>query len=266
MRSTSPSAVQAEREWRRWRLDRERALAAPYGWLSLTALHWLTPIAREWADLPGRWWHDRAGIWVEPGDERGSEPLTVDGAPLGEPRLLLAEGRAGREVRTGERVVELLDRGPTARGVRIRDPRSATRTSFQGVPVFPYDPAWVVTGTFEPYRLGPKDMAVGSVAEGLDHIATLAGTIILRINGSEVHLAVSAGQHPVLSFRDGTSGVQTYGALRFVRVVIRGSEAVVDFNRAVNPPCAFTEFGTCPLPPPGNSMQVQITAGERTPR
>src|SRR5699024_3670752 len=135
--SPAPSTVDDEREWHRWRRARERDLAAPYGWLSLTALHWLSTTAQELAGLPGRWWYDRAGSWVEPAGEQEGAPLTVDGMPLGRPQLVLAEGGAGREVRTGERLMELLNRGPAARGVRVRDPEAATRKRFGGVPVFP---------------------------------------------------------------------------------------------------------------------------------
>lgn len=255
--------VDAEQDWRSWRARREAELVRPHGWLSLTALHWLDGAATALPGLPGRWWHQGNTLWVAP-EAADSLPITVDGQVLAGPVAVLEGDGDPRTVRTGERLIEPLHRG-RAWGVRVRDPQAPTRIAFAGVPTFPFDAAWMLPARFEAFESGPRRTSVASVADGIEHVIELAGIVSFEVAGQPVFLTVGTGLRPIVAFRDGTSGAETYSALRFVPVAIAGTEAVVDFNRATNPPCAFTDFGTCPLPPPGNSLRVPITAGERTP-
>lgn len=268
MSSTRTEATTAEQEWQAWRAGREADLARPHGWLSLTALHWLGPDPSVLPGLPGVWWQDAAAIWAAPGEEPvtgdAPGPLTVDGAPLREAVAVLDGDGPSRTVRAGELLVEPLHRGEVW-GVRVRDPRARTRTEFDGVPAFDYDPAWVVHGRFEPFSSGPRRTAVGSVADGVEHVAELAGMLSFEVAGRTHALTVGTGARPMVAFRDATSGRESYPALRFVPVTVSGAETTIDFNRATNPPCAFTDFGTCPLPPPGNTLDVPVRAGERAP-
>ena len=256
------SLAEAERDWQQWRSRREADLTRPYGWLSLTGLHWLGRTPHRLPGVPGRWWHDDSGIWVSVAADHPA--LTVDGAVPGEPMLVLGTAGRARTVHDGAVLLEPLDRSGTW-GVRVRDPESPTRAGFQGIPTFDYDPAWVVRGRFEPFAAGPRLTATGSVADGIEHAVELAGLVRLTIDGQEHSLLVGTGARPTVVFRDATSGIESYPALRFVPATISGAEAVIDFNRAVNPPCAFTDFGTCPLPPPGNTLSVRVTAGEQSP-
>lgn len=245
-----------EREWHRWRTLREASLAQPHGWRSLTALHWLDGARERLPELPGTWWYDAEGVWVE-ADPEGP---TVDGVlPVG-PALVLPEGGVAADVRAGERALEVIDRGLGLRGVRVRDPRAVPTDP--GVPTFDYAPEWVVTGWFEPYP-SVRRTTVGSAADGVEQQLDLVGEVVFERDGGTHRLAVGGGGS--LAFRDATSGRETYGLLRFARAEIDGTSAVLDFNRAVNPPCAFTDFGTCPFPPPGNTLALRVTAGERTP-
>lgn len=252
----------AERAWQQWRARREADLARPYGWLSLTGLHWLGPTPHRLPGLPGRWWQDETGIWVSV--RPGEPPLTVDGVAVTEPVLVLGTTGRARTVHAGPVLLEPLNRSGSW-GVRVRDPEAPTRAAFQGVPTFGYQPAWVVHGRFEPFAAGPRLTATGSVADGIEHAVELAGPVRFTIDGQEYSLLVGTGERPTVVFRDATSGIESYPALRFVPATISGADAVIDFNRAVNPPCAFTDFGTCPLPPPGNTLAVRVTAGERSP-
>lgn len=267
MSSTGTETTTAAQEWQVWRTEREADLARPHGWLSPTALHWLGPEPSGLPGLPGVWWQDGTAIWAAPVDDSLGDspgPLTVDDAPLREAVAVMDGDGPSRTVRAGELVIEPLHRGEVW-GVRIRDPRARTRTEFDGVPTFDYDPAWVVHGRFEPFASGPRRTAVGSVADGVEHVTELAGTVAFEIAGRTHSLTVGVGTRGVVAFRDATSGHESYPALRFVPVTISGTGATIDFNRAVNPPCAFTDFGTCPLPPPGNTLDVPVRAGERAP-
>ena len=260
--TTATTAVEHAREaWQTWRAERHAELIRPHGWLSLTALHWLGPDPTALPGLPGLWWQDGTRIWVAPGGD--GHDLTVDGTAVAEPVTVL-DADGPRTVRTGDLLLEPLHRGEVW-GLRVRDPQARTRTAFTGVPTFDYDPAWVVRGRFEPFRSGPHRTAVGSVADGVEHVAELAGQVSFEVAGRVHTLTVGTGPRPLLAFRDGTSGQESYAALRFVPVTVNGAEARIDFNRAVNPPCAFTDFVTCPLPPPGNTLAVPVRAGERDP-
>ena len=262
MNTSVTDASEAEQDWQRWRARRKAELSKPYGWLSLTGLHWLTPHPRRLPGIPGQWWHDQASLWVRAGADE--PPLTVDGAPVTGPVCVLrTEGRAST-VHAGRARLEPLNRSGVW-GLRVRDPDAPTRAAFAGVPIFDYHPAWVVRGRFEPFASGPRVTATGSVADGIEHAVELAGLARLTIDGQEHRLQVGPGDHPTVVFRDATSGIESYPALRFVPATVSEQEVVIDFNRAVNPPCAFTDFGTCPLPPPGNTLTVRITAGERWP-
>lgn len=263
--TTATTAVQqvraAQHAWQTWRAERHAELSRPHGWLSLTALHWLGPHPSALPGLPGLWWQDGTAVWAGPGGGPGL--LTVDGAAVAAPTAVL-DADGARTVRYGDLLLEPLHRGE-AWGVRVRDPQARTRTAFDGVPTFDYDPAWVVRGRFEPFPSGPRRTAVGSVADGVQHVAELAGEVSFEVAGRVHTLAVGTGQRPLVAFRDATCGQESYPALRFVPVTISGGRATIDFNRATNPPCAFTDFGTCPLPPPGNTLDLPVRAGERWP-
>ena len=131
---------------------------------------------------------------------------------------------------------------------------SPNRRAYRGTPCYPADPAWVRPGRLEPYA-EPDGDAVGEVA--FDH------------DGSE-HRLVAWGEDDGslwILFRDATSGVTTYPALRQLEAAPPSPDGSVeiDFNRAYNMPCAYTEFATCPLPPPANTLPFPVEAGEQIP-
>lgn len=251
-------------EWQRWHDDREAMLCEPHGWLSLTALEWLDGTPRAIADLPG--------TWRAPGD--GSVEITaaaadgveVDGERVdGTATVRPVDGAPGVLVTVGERVVELARRTDSY-ALRVRDPQAPTRAAFTGVPAFPVDERWVVTGRFDAYA-EPERITVGAVVDGLQHFPTTVGTVTFPVDGREHRLVALAGRGGglTLHFRDATSGVTTYGGGRNLRTADPDPDGsvVIDFNRTVNLPCALTAFATCPLPPADNVLDVAIDAGEQ---
>ena len=258
--STSTAAFVAD--WRTWHAEREQALTTEHGWLSLTALHWLSAQPEPVPKLPGRWWQDAEGIHVRP--DAGAAPgLQLDGQDLTAPTTVWhPEAGAAGELTHGELLVEPLARGQGNRGLRVRDPQAPTRTGFTGIPVFEPDPAWRVPGTYVAYP-ETRSEQTGSAAAGIGALHDLRGQVHFRLEGQDLTLQV--GQNGHIAFRDATSGAETFGMLRHLRLIETADGVVVDFNRAVNPPCAFTDFGTCPLPPAQNVLPVAIRAGERTP-
>ncbi|ACQ82389.1 protein of unknown function DUF1684 [Beutenbergia cavernae DSM 12333] len=253
-------------DWEAWHAAREAELRRPHGWLSLTALHWLGTEPTTLDDLPGRWWYDDEGTWVEPDAASSSDggAVLLDGVALtGRTRVGDASGAGVGAVVVGDRVLEILGRGAGNRGVRVRDPEAPGRTGFDGVPTFTPDPAWRLDAVLTPLADAER-VAVGSSAERVQHVAQIIGHVRFTYDGAHHSLAVGAGGS--IAFRDATSGRETFGLLRFLTVTPDDDGAVVlDFNRATNPPCAFSDYGTCPLPPPENVLPFAVTAGERTP-
>ncbi|MCC9134905.1 DUF1684 domain-containing protein [Pontibacter silvestris] len=92
------------------------------------------------------------------------------------------------------------------------------------------------------------------------------GTLVFSFKGQEYHLeATDGGNQLFVIFADKTNGTETYGAGRFLYVDKPGwdGKTVLDFNKEINPLCAFTAFATCPLPPKDNMLPLTITAGEK---
>jgi len=265
MTSTIPDL---SREWTAWHEQREHELAAPHGWLSITALHRLTELPTRYAGIPGLWSATADGVELTAHAAEGLVVPTVREARLIDHTVHLhpVDGRPGTPVEVGARIVEVIRRG-AVHFLRVRDPQAPARVGFVGVPAFPVDERWVVPARFEPYSQ-PQSVTVDAVVEGLTHARSAVGVVSLDIEGVEHALVAFAGRGDelVLHFRDRTSGVSTYGGGREV-VVARpaGAAFTVDLNRAVNLPCAFSAFATCPLPPPGNVLDVAVEAGEQLP-
>jgi uncharacterized protein len=252
-------------QWRQWLADRERDLRDPHGWLSLTGLHWLDDQPSAIDGLPGRWSAGPSWVDVRAGTSDG---LLWHGAAIdGTVRVDPVDGAAGPRVTAGDVQIEVIRRGGRF-AVRVRDPRSATLARFTGVPTFPPDAGWVLNGQFEPYD-GPRSVTVGSVVDGLRHTLVARGVVRSSRGGTAFALTAFGSDDELrLTFRDATSGVTTHAAARSLRVPAPGPDGgvVLDFNRAVNLPCAFTDHATCPLPPPENVLPFAVEAGERTPR
>ena len=165
----------------------------------------------------------------------------------------------------GARVLEVIRRGSVF-AIRVRDPQAATLTGFTGVPTFDPDVRWVVEGRFYPYP-AVEVVTVGSVVAGLTHQFSARGVIHCVIGGEDHTLTAFARKDGSLAvlFRDGTSGRTTAPSARslLVEAPDLSGRVVLDFNRSTNLPCAFTEYATCPVPPPENILSVAVEAGEK---
>lgn len=149
-------------------------------------------------------------------------------------------------------------------GIRLRDLNADLVNNFPGINNFVVNEDWKISSKFVPFD-EPKKIAIptiiGTVEEELS-----PGKLIFKIDNKEYSLTpTSAGERLFIVFADLTSGEETYGAGRFLYVDKPDSNnnAIIDFNKAYNPPCAFTKYATCPLPPDENKLRVRITAGEK---
>jgi uncharacterized protein (DUF1684 family) len=149
-------------------------------------------------------------------------------------------------------------------GVRVRDPNAETRRDFTGCKWFPADPAWRVTAKWVAYPK-PKTIAITNIL-GMTDQEPSPGYAEFTVQGKTLRLeSVTEDGELFFMFKDATSARTTYGAGRFLYAAIpKGREVELDFNKAHNPPCAFTAFATCPLPPKQNVLAVAIEAGEKS--
>jgi len=192
---------------------------------------------------------------------------TIDGRPVRS-----AELRSDREnqptlLRIGELSFVVIERGERI-GLRVRDPQAPTRVHFAGLEYLPYDPAWRIEGRFEPYSPA-RTLRVPDIIGDTQSFPS-PGAIVFSHGGKESRLDVAeepGEEDYFVMFHDLTAGESTYGSGRFLYVAKPDSQGrvVIDFNRAYTPPCGFTAFATCPLPPPQNWLPFAVHAGELKP-
>lgn len=152
-------------------------------------------------------------------------------------------------------------------GIRLRDLENPLLNLITEIPSYPVDSRWRIKAKFEKFD-SPKEIAIPNVL-GETELEECYGILKFNIDGEEYRLMPlgdGINENLFLIFADETSAIETYGAGRFLSVEKPNDqgETYIDFNKATNPPCAFTEFATCPLPPRDNVLEVKITAGEKT--
>jgi len=157
----------------------------------------------------------------------------------------------------------VIERGDLV-GVRVRDKASPVRTSFHGLDFYPIRPEWRIDAKFEPYN-PPKKVAIPNVLGQVSESES-PGAVVFDWQGTTYRFDALGSIEEGLStiFADATNGHETYGAGRFLDLgKVENGRIEVDFNTAYNPPCAFTSFATCPLPPADNKLTLAVTAGEK---
>lgn len=263
------AAVQTyETEWLEWRAAREQTLATPHGWLSLTSFSWLPDRPTELDGLPGRFSVSNGHAVLQASVDDGYY-VRADGDDIpvdGEVRAEVAEAKSLEWLVLGEVVIELALRGGRY-AIRTRDPQAPALRQFQGVPTFDLDEKWILPGRFEPFAQ-PRLIEVATAREDLVQSVVSVGTVTIHLAGTAATLVATAGAGGGLNiaFHDGTNGSTTapWRALGIAAPDADG-RVLLDFNRAVNYPFAFSDYGTCPAPPTGNELPLPIPAGERAP-
>jgi uncharacterized protein (DUF1684 family) len=272
------SDLQSERaSVEKWRAERVAELTGETGWLTLVGLFWLDPGESTFGRAPTNTLvldHPSlaatAGTFVLAGDKvtftaKSGSGITHGGQPVTSIELVSDAKESPTVVSSGPLRFFIIERAGKF-AVRVRDVASRRRSDFRGLQYFAIDPEWVFNARFEPYE--PKRQIKIVNVLGLEDDMVSPGAIVFAKNGQEVRLdAVLDGDDATdlfVMFADGTSGHDTYGAGRFLHVPFAtDGKTVVDFNKAYNPPCAFNDFATCPLPPYQNRVKLKITAGER---
>lgn len=264
---TAATAYQASIDT--WRKDREARLKAPDGWLTVSGLFWL----KEGENRVGS---DPSYEIVLP-QGRAPSRLGVLDFHEGKTQFRLATGAHvtvnGKPVTTAELkpTVDLLQsgdftlfvikRGPRY-AIRLRDLHSKMRDEFTGLHWYPTKEAYRVVAKFVQYHQ-PQKIAITNVLGRTDSEPS-PGYAVFQLMGHSYRLdPLQEGDQLFFIFRDQTAGKTTYGAGRFLYAdPPKEGKVILDFNKAISPPCAFTPFATCPLPPKQNRLTVRIEAGE----
>jgi uncharacterized protein len=244
-----------------WRAQREQSLKADDGWLTVAGLFWLSDGDNDIA-LPAHigvfHFHDgKTTFRPAPG-----AAVTVNGKPATTGELKADTDKDGPDVvAVNALTMYVIHRGDKY-GIRLKDRNSEYRRNFTGLHWYPVRPEYRITAKFVAYP-EPKNIPIANVL-GQTEPTPSPGYLVFTWNGAEVHLnPVQADKSLFIIFRDQTSGKTTYGAGRFLDTEMpKDGTVVLDFNQAYNPPCAFTPYATCPLPPPENRLPVAIEAGE----
>lgn len=259
-----------------WRARMERNLRAEYSWLALSGLFWLQQGENAVGSAPGSAVQLPARVPAHVGafSLKGSR-VSFQAAPgvdlkfnLGEPlppnRPLKPDASGEPDLLfIGDLRLMLLERGDQF-AIRVWDPQHPKRLNFDGRIWFAPHPAYRIPAVIQPYA-PPKSVMIDDII-GIQRPAQMHAALSFELHGQPHRLdaeLLDSGAYYVI-FKDATAGQSTYPAGRYlVTAVAEGDQVVMDFNRAYNPPCAFTDFATCPLPLPQNIMHIPIEAGER---
>ncbi len=260
----------------KWRVDHEAELRSENGWLAVAGLFWLKDGANTVGTGSGfdieltenfkqgkfgelRFQNGKATLIVENGVE-----ALADGKPISVIELVSDAKGKPSVIQTGSQTFYLIKREDRF-GIRLKDKNSKERVNFSGLKWFPVNEGYKIKAKFEAFET-PKEILIPNVLGGNFKMRS-PGILRFKLNGKKYALepVLEEGSDRLfIIFRDATSKTETYGAGRFLYAEkAENGKVLLDFNKSENPPCAFTSFATCPLPPPQNRLEVEIKAGEK---
>lgn len=259
-------AADYAREIADYRAARERSIAGPDGWSTVVGLAWLKEgLNRIGSDqdsevvLPASV-PARLGTIVLKGKQAEFRPapgVKIPAQGLKEDTTILTVGTVK---------FFLIERDGKF-GIRVKDSDASTRKEFTHLSWFPVEPSWRIGAKFIPWDK-PRTIKFDTVIDGVKEDDPSPGYVAFTKDGRDYKLdAVVDDGELFLIFRDQTSGKTTYPAARFLYAELpknlkAPATVALDFNKAINPPCVFTPYATCPLPPPQNRLTLAVTAGE----
>ena len=264
--SADSSTVSPEEAFDAFRIRRQVAVTQPKGSLALVNTQWVDSeqtiygVPGTWAPLP----EGESGLLVT---AVASDSILVDGILVdGDAVVRGKDSDAPGEVTFSDTLggfVIASEQGTYA--LRVWDAESEAIGEFGSIDAFEYDPDWRITATF---TANPGGTTVGFEHlkdNGATRELPVPGEITFEKDGTPYSLAAfKDGRRLQLVFADATNGVETYSVGRFLFVAPEEDGTIIlDFNRAVLPPCAFSYHFNCPMPPPQNRFAVPIAAGEK---
>ncbi len=256
-----------------WRHERVARLTTPNGWLSLVGRHLLAPGVNTVGSAPDNSIQLAAGppylgtVQLQAGKvtltPAPSAIFEIDGHPAEQPTELVYQGDKPTTVRFDTANFYVMQRGDSL-FLRVKDRTSERLKHFAGLDYFQIDPAWRIEAQW--VKFDPPHQVNITNMIGQTSPAPVPGKAVFTREGHTFELLPidEGGDELFFVITDLTAGEETYGACRFVYAAApKDGKVILDFNRAQNPPCAFTPFATCPLPPKENRMNIRVTAGEK---
>lgn len=261
---------------REWRAERLQSLKSPDGWLNLAGLYWLDPGKNT------------------VGSDSSNDVVFPDKAPENLGTLFLSEKNIRFDavndaaVYHGDSIIDeiqltsdaegeptVLKHGPLKwfvikrgdqYGIRLRDLKSPLLDKLNEIPAYPVRKEWRIRAKFDPFQ-EKRTMEMPNVLGGTFQ-QTTPGVLKFEYNGENYSLYPTGSRESLfVVFGDDTNAEETYGGGRFLVVETPNENNIthLDFNKAYNPPCAFTPYATCPLPPKRNVLPFKVKAGEKAP-
>jgi len=264
----------------KWHQDRIEDLKKPNGWLNLEGLFWLHKGVNSFGKAVGSDCYytnssfpNHLGNFIYEGDSVVWENTIQNGAlvdntllPLGKKQLVFKE-QASRDFAASfsfDQFRWVVIKREDKVGIRFRNLNAATLVNFKGIERFPVDPKWHIKAVLNP-PVQNSIMITNIIGQTSPQKS--AGILAFTVEGKQYTLDVidEGGPKYFITFADETAGKTTYGAGRFIEISKpdANGNTEIDFNLAYNPPCAFTAFATCPLPPAQNRLTLSIPAGEK---
>ena len=265
-----------------WHQNRIDALKKPNGWLNLEGLFWLhtginklgtapesdcryinpNPAAQNFPAYLGDFKYEGDSVvWQT---NKGYQ-ITVNNLDIASGKQITVFSREQDRVTMGwaDYTWTIIKREDKV-GVRFRNLKAIQVSAFKGIDRFKVDTKWRIKAKLNaPIQ---SQLMIMNVL-GQNTATKNAGKLFFNYEGKEYTLDVIDEGGPLyfITFADETSDKTTYGAGRFIEIPKpdANGNTEIDFNKAYNPPCAFTAFATCPLPPPQNRLPIAITAGEK---
>ncbi len=268
-----------QKEIEQWRNKREEGLKKENGWLTLCGLFWLkdgenkmgTDSSNAIIFPPGKAPKYAGSIYLRRGElllktnkKRNirwkdslitSMKLKSDEMGAAQPTILSLRTLTFYVIKRGDQL-----------GVRVKDNENPARMNFKGLEYYTTNPEWRVNAKFKPY-IPPKILPIVNILNQVSN-DTCPGAIVFKIKGKEYQLDAlreTGSNELFIIFSDETSGKETYGMGRYLYTALPDSNGnvIIDFNKAYNPPCAFTIYATCPVPPKQNHLPFRVEAGEK---
>ena len=278
--ATAIDAALHRSEIQKWQSDRLASLTREDGWLTLVGLFWFKQGENKFGSDPGNAIVLPKGkapgvagsLAVEKGQVlltvRPGVEITADNKAVTTAGLVLkddTETDGPTILKLGSLLINVIKRGDRI-GVRVKDTESQTRREFKGLEYYPIDPKWRIEARFEPYQ--PAKMIPITNVLGMTDDETSPGALAFEVDGKTYRIdpILEKGETDwFVMIADDTTGKETYGAGRYLYVTPpdASGKVMIDFNKAYSPPCAFTNFATCPLPPQQNRLALRVDAGEK---
>lgn len=261
-----------------WRAERLADLKSDTGWLTLAGLFWLkegentfgsTAASSLRLDNPAL--AANAGSFLKTGNKvrfvaRDGAGITHGGQSVTQIDLVPDSRGEPTVLESGSLSFFVIDRIGRY-GIRLRDKANPHRTNFRGLEYFPVSTDWLFDARFEPYEPHRKIKITNIL--GMEEDMDCPGALVFNKDGRDWRLDTileePGADELFVMFADATSGKETYGAGRFMYLPLpKNGRVPLDFNKAYNPPCAFNDFATCPLPPFQNRLALRVAAGEKS--